>query len=200
MAKETFVLTLPLKVEKWQADILDKRYELLRQIYNMVQQKLLRQYIYFSQQKAFKACKGDFQLMREFFASHPFHFNGIKGRNGEPSDIKFPYTYESRSSSSGRRAPNGISDFVSKLGAHRIGEDKTLANFGINSSILEELGLHVMQTWKKRIYEPKSSRVSFKEFGDINSFGSRCKKGNFAGFTINLEKGHITFRSQGWHR
>lgn len=33
MAKETFVLTLPLKVEKWQADILDKRYELLRQTY-----------------------------------------------------------------------------------------------------------------------------------------------------------------------
>ena len=49
MAKETFVLTLPLKVEKWQADILDKRYELLRQTYNMVQRKLLRQYIYFSQ-------------------------------------------------------------------------------------------------------------------------------------------------------
>ena len=93
MAKETFVLTLPLKVEKWQADILDKRYELLRQIYNMVQQKLLRQYIYFSQQKAYKACKGDFQQIREFFASHPFHFKDIKGRNGEPSDIKFPYTY-----------------------------------------------------------------------------------------------------------
>ena len=197
MAKETFVLTLPLKVEKWQADILDKRYELLRQIYNMVQQKLLRQYIYFSQQKAFKACKSDFQKMREFFASHPFHFKGINGRNGEPSDIKFPYTYESRSSSSGRRAPNGISDFVSKLRSHRIGEDKTLADFGINSSILEELGLHVMQAWEKRIYEPKSSRVSFKEFGDINSFGSRYRGGNFIGFTINLEKYYITFNTNG---
>lgn len=197
MAKETFVLTLPLKVEKWQADILDKRYELLRQIYNMVQQKLLRQYIYFSQQKAYKACKGDFQQMREFFASHPFHFKDIKGRNGKPSDIKFPYTYESRSSSSGKRAPNSISDFVSKLWTHKIGENKTLADFGINSGILEELGLHIMQAWEKCIYEPKSSRVSFKEYGDINSFGSRCNGGNFTGFTINLEKGYITFSTNG---
>ena len=57
MAQETFVLELPLKAEKWQADILDKRYEYLRQIYNMVQQKLVRQYIYFSQQKAYRDCK-----------------------------------------------------------------------------------------------------------------------------------------------
>jgi len=39
---EEFVLTLPLKVETWQADILNNRYEHLRHIYNMVQRKLLR--------------------------------------------------------------------------------------------------------------------------------------------------------------
>lgn len=197
MAKETFVLTLPLKVEKWQADILDKRYELLRQTYNMVQQKLVRQYIYFSQQRDYKACKGDFSHLREFFASHPFHFKGIKGRDGEPSDIKFPYTYESRSSSSGKRPSGGISDYVSKLWNHRIGENKTLADFGINSSILEELGLHVMSAWGRRLFDPKSSRISFKEYGDINSFGCRYHKGNFAGFTINLEEGIITYNTNG---
>ena len=197
MAKETFVLTLPLKVEKWQADILDKRYELLRQTYNMVQRKLVRQYIYFSQQKEFKACKKDFSLLRDFFASHPFHFKGIKGKNGEPADIKFPFTYESRSSSSGKRPSGGISDYVSKLWAHRIGKDKTLADFGINGSILEELGLHIMSAWGKRLYDPKASRISFKEYGDINSFGSRYHKGNFAGFSINLEEGLITFNING---
>jgi hypothetical protein len=57
-----------------------------------------------------------------------------------------------------------------------------------------------MQAWEKRIYDPKSSRVSFKKYGDINSFGSRCKNGSFAGFTINLGKGHITFNTNGRQR
>lgn len=193
MAKEEFVLTLPLKVEKWQADILDKRYELLRLVYNMVQQKLVRQYIYFSQQKAYRDCK-NFEQRREFFETHPFHIKGVKGKNGELCDIKFPYTYRSRGGASGKRAPNGISDYVSKLWSHRIGQGKTLAVFGINSYILEELGLHIMKAWEDRLYKPKSKRVSFKDYGEINSFGSRNKKGNFAGFTIDLEKGHITYK------
>ena len=41
---EVFVLELPLQVEKYQADILNKRYEQLRQLYNYVQGKLLRHY------------------------------------------------------------------------------------------------------------------------------------------------------------
>ncbi len=197
MAKETFVLTLPLKVDKWQADILDKRYELLRQVYNMVQQKLLRQYIYFSQQKEYKVCGNDFSQKREFFASHPFHFKGVKSRDGKLADIKFPYTYDSRSSNSGKRAPNGISDYVSKLWSHRIGQDKCLVDFGINGSLLEELGLHVMKAWEDRLYKYKSKRVSFKDYGEINSLGCRNHKGTFAGFTINLEDGFITFNTNG---
>lgn len=196
MAKEEFVLTLPLKVEKWQAVILDKRYELLRQVYNMVQQKLVRQYIYFSQQKAYRDCKS-FEQKREFFENHPFHVKGVKGKNGELCDIKFPYTYKSRGGPSGKRAPNGISDFVSKLWSRKIGEDKTLADFGINSIILEELGLHIMRAWEARLYKPKSSRVSYREFGDINSFGSRKINTNFTGFTINLEDRYIAFNTNG---
>ena len=122
MAKENFVLTLPLKVEKWQADILDKRYELLRQIYNMVQQKLLRQYIYFSQQKAYRVCES-FQQKREFFASHPFHIKGINTKNGEPFDIKFPYTYESRSSGTGKGPPMAFPTMFQNCG--RIAWGKT---------------------------------------------------------------------------
>ena len=49
MAKEVFVIEFPLKVEKWQSDILNKRYEHLRQLYNYVQGKLLRQYKYLIQ-------------------------------------------------------------------------------------------------------------------------------------------------------
>ncbi|MBP3213569.1 MAG: hypothetical protein J6M19_01825 [Bacteroidaceae bacterium] len=199
---EFYVLTLPLKVEKWQADILDKRYELLRQIYNMVQQKLLRQYIYFSQQKAYRTCE-NFQQKRDFFASHPFHFKGINAKNGEPFDIKFPYTYDSRNIDTGKRPSNGISDYVSKLWSHRVGQDKTLSNLGINSYILEELGLHIMRAWGKRLYDPKSSHVSFKKYGDVNSFGSRYKKNKrsnrvtLPGFNINIEEGFIAYNANG---
>lgn len=55
--EEVFVLELPLQVEKYQADILNKRYEQLRQLYNFVQGKLLRQYRYFEQMNEFRACK-----------------------------------------------------------------------------------------------------------------------------------------------
>lgn len=196
MPNENYVLTLPLRVNKCHADILDKRYELLRQMYNMVQQKLVRQYIYFSQQKAYKTCES-FEQKREFFDNHPFHFKGIKGKDGELSDIKFPYTKDSRSSDSGKRPSGGISDYVSKLWSHKVGADKSLVDFGLNGSIMEELGLHVMKAWEDRLYKFKSKRVSFKDYGEINSFGCRYHKGNFAGFTINLEECFITFNTNG---
>ena len=53
---DVFVLELPLQVEKFQADILNKRYEQLRQLYNYAQGKLLRQYRYFEQMADFQAC------------------------------------------------------------------------------------------------------------------------------------------------
>ena len=63
---EEFVLTLPLKVESWQADILNNRYEHLRHIYNMVQRKLLRHYIYLSQQNEYRQCKDNDEKRIEF--------------------------------------------------------------------------------------------------------------------------------------
>ena len=55
--EEKFVLELPLKVEKWESDLLNKRYEYLRQIYNYAQSKLLRQFRYFEQMSEWKKCK-----------------------------------------------------------------------------------------------------------------------------------------------
>ena len=194
MAKETFVLTLPLKVEKWQADILDKRYELLRQVYNMVQQKLLRQYIYFSQQKEYKDCRKDTIKKGKFFADHPFFIK----IDGEPCEVKFPTWKKSN-----KTASNSIAKFVSKLGSYKLGPDKDLFDFGINSYILEELGERIMKAWEDRLYDFKTKRISKKEYGDINSFVSRYKKNNksgkicYPGFTINLEEGNITCNTNG---
>lgn len=88
MAKEVFVIEFPLKVEKWQADILNKRYEHLRSLYNYVQSKLLRQYIYFTQMQSYKKCK-TLKEKKTFFKEHAFHIKGILGRNKSPLDITF---------------------------------------------------------------------------------------------------------------
>ena len=196
MAKEPFVLTLPLKVEKWQADILDKRYELLRQVYNMVQQKLLRQYIYFSQQKEYKDCRKDTIKKGRFFANHPFCIK----INGEPCEVKFPTWKKSN-----KTASHSIAQFVSKLGSFKLGQDKTLSDFGINSYILEELGARIMKAWEDRLYDFKSKRISKKEYGDVNSLVSRIKikkdgKISYPGFTINLEEGYTTYNTNGRQR
>lgn len=98
---EVFVLELPLLVERYQADILNKRYEQLRQLYNYVQGKLLRQYRYFEQMKEYQACKNS-KEKREFIKNHPFHINGIVGRNKEPLDISF--------------SEYGIQGMITKLG------------------------------------------------------------------------------------
>ena len=82
------MLELPLLVEKYQADILNKRYEQLRQLYNYVQGKLLRQYRYFEQMKEFQDCK-TFKAKRDFLKKHPFQIKGVLGRNKELLDIFF---------------------------------------------------------------------------------------------------------------
>ena len=192
MSKENFVLTLPLKVEKWQADILDKRYELLRQVYNMVQQKLLRQYIYFSQQKAYKECGKDTKKKGKFFAEHPFFIK----IDGKPCEVKFPTWKKSN-----QTASNSIAKYVSKLSSYKLGQDKTLSDFGINSYILEELGARIMKAWEDRLYKFKAKHISKREYGDVNSFSTRIKKSDnkisYPGFTINLEEGYITYNTNG---
>lgn len=188
---EEFVLTLPLKVETWQADILNNRYEHLRHIYNMVQRKLLRRYIYLSQQNEYRQCK-DNDEKRTFWENHPITFKDFCDKNGNPAIVKFPYTYSHRSKDSGKKASNGISDFVPKFKNRNIGGGLTYGSLGINASILENLGLRIEQAWKKRLYDPKSKHISFKEEGDLNTFGCREKDG-FSGFVLDLQKMTIVF-------
>lgn len=50
-----FVLTLPLKPELWQQDILEKRFEINRQIYNALLDKAIKRYRQMVQTKAYRA-------------------------------------------------------------------------------------------------------------------------------------------------
>lgn len=181
---EEFVLTLPLKVEPWQADILNKRYEHLRRIYNMVQRRLLRQYIYLSQQEVYRQCK-DNDEKQTFWENQPITFKDLCDKNGNPAIVRFPHTYYTRSKASGKRTSNGIPDLLPKFKNRNIGSGLTYASLGINAAILENLGMRIEQAWKRRLYDPKSKHISFKEDGDLNTFGCRYCKG-FSGFVLDL--------------
>ena len=153
---EVFVMELPLRVEKYQADILNKRYEQLRQLYNYVQGKLLRQYRYFEQMREFQDCK-TFKAKREFIKAHPFHINGVLGRNKKLLDIHFD--------------EYGILGFVAKLGQKPIGSGKTYTDTGISSTILANLSANIWSAWNKKLYDYRADRISFKRYGGLNTFG-----------------------------
>ena len=184
---EVFVLELPLQVEKYQADILNKRYEQLRQLYNYVQGKLLRQYRYFEQMKEYQACK-TFKEKRDFFRSHPFHIDGILGSNKELFDITFD--------------EYGINGFVGKLGKKQVSAGVTYADLGITSTLLDRLSLAVWAAWEKMLYDYHARRVSFKKYCELNIFGSRKKtngsgKKMFSGMELHLEKMEIAIKLNG---
>lgn len=181
---ENFVLELPLQVEKYQADILNKRYEQLRQLYNYVQGKLLRQYRYFEQMKDFQACKNS-KEKKDFFRTHPFHIDGILGSNKELLDITFD--------------DYGINGFVTKLGLKHINKETTYTDIGINSAILAKLSDNVWSAWNKVLYDYKAKRVSFKKYGDLNSFGCGKKtngsgKKVFSGMELHLDRMEVSVK------
>ena len=141
--KKMFVVELPLKVEKWQSDVLNKRYELIAKIYNYAQKKLLRQYIYLTQMDEYKKCKTK-KDKSVFFKNHPFYFKGIT------SKITF--------------SKYDVTAFVENIIKKNVSSDKTYKDFGINTSITECLGKHVWSAWEKKIYGT-GKKVSFKNKG-----------------------------------
>ena len=184
--KEVFVLELPLKVEKYQADILNKRFEQLRQLYNYAQGKLLRQYRYFEQMKEFQACT-TFREKKDFLRSHPFHVNGIVGSNGELLNITFDEF--------------GINGFVEKLVQKQVGKNMTYADLGFTTNILDHLSAGIWRAWDKMLYDYHAKRVSFKKYGELDSFSSRRKvvrgKVYFSGMELHLDTMELSVKLNG---
>ncbi len=60
-----FVLTLPLKTESWQGDILEKRFEINRQIYNALLGTALKRYRQMAQTRAYREIQKALEAERE---------------------------------------------------------------------------------------------------------------------------------------
>ncbi len=183
---EVFVLELPLQVEKYQADVLNKRYEQLRQLYNYVQGKLLRQYRYFEQMKEFQACK-TIREKRDFFRSHPFLINETLKGNKTPLTVSFD--------------EYSIKGFVEKLAQKPVGPNMTYADLGFTTPILDHLGASIWAAWDKMLYDFKAKRISFKKYGELDSFSSRRKlvggKVYFSGMEVHLDTMELAIKING---
>lgn len=182
MKNEIFVLEMPLKVEKWQADILNKRYEYLRQIYNFVQGKLLHQFRYFEQMEDYKACK-TLKDKHAFINDHPFYIKGINDKNGNPQPITFNKL--------------SISSFAEKLAKRQIGKDKTYIDVGINTNMIKEQTFNLWSSWDKYLYDYSAHRVAFKKKDELNIFRYGKKGGGFNGMTVNLQKMEVSIKTNG---
>ena len=184
--KEVFVLELPLQVEKYQADILNKRYEQLRQLYNYVQGKLLRQYRYFEQAKEFRTCK-TFKEKKNFFKSHPFHVNGIFDSSKGLLNITFD--------------EYGINGFVEKLAQKSVGPGMTYADLGFTTYILDHLSASIWRAWDRMLYDYQAKHISFKKYGELDSFSSRRKvvrgKVYFSGMELHLDTMELSIKMNG---
>ncbi len=183
---EVFVLELPLQVEKYQADILNKRYEQLRQLYNYVQGKLLRQYRYFEQMKEYQACK-TFKEKRDFLKSHPFQINETLKGNKTPIQVSFD--------------EYSIKGFVEKLVQKPVGPNMTYGDLGFSTNILDHLSACIWAAWDKKLYDFKAKRISFKKYGELDSFSSRRKvvggKVYFSGMELHLDTMELAIKMNG---
>ena len=183
---EVFVLELPLQVEKYQADILNKRYEQLRQLYNYVQGKLLRQYRYFEQMKEYQACK-TIKEERDFFKSHPFQITEILKGSKTPFTVSFD--------------EYSIKGFVEKLAQKPVGSNMTYADLGFTTYILDHLGASIWAAWDKKLYDFKAKRISFKKYGELDSFSSRRKvvggKVYFSGMELHFDTMELAIKMNG---
>ena len=183
---EVFVLELPLQIEKYQADLLNKRYEQLRQLYNYVQGKLLRQYRYFEQMKEYQACK-TIKEKRDFFRSQPFQINETLKGNKTPFTVSFE--------------EYSIKGYVEKLAQKLVGGNKSYADFGFTTLILDHLGASIWAAWDKKLYDFKAKRISFKKYGELDSFSSRRKVVRgvvyFSGMELHLDTMELSIKMNG---
>lgn len=169
-----FVLELPLKVESWQADILNVRFELMRRLYNYALRILLRHfYYYIEQRKDFRSCK-NLKEKSEYIKQHPVTIKGITDKKGQPKSIFF--------------SERSIKEFVTQLIKQDIGSGKSYLDFGINSTYAECIGANLWAAWNKWLYEKKCRKIHYKKKDCFNTISVRKKNKYFGGMNLDLEQ------------
>lgn len=146
--KSIYVVPFQMKVEKWQSDILDKRFATLTTIYKDLQRKFLRKFNFLSKRKDYIEASKTFKGKREFFMNYSEPW--IKIKKGKRTEGTYkPFT------------EFGFISYSSKF----LGN---VSNSGINSSILSSIARSAWKSWEKMFYG-NGRKINFHD-KEINSY------------------------------
>lgn len=120
--KSLFVVTFPLKTEKWQEDRIDKILRMLTVLYNDKQEVLLSRYIHLSHSPEFKAAKNEGKIAFSKFLQN----NGFS---------KF-----------------GVEKVFADASLSKSVSNEHLYSHGINSYIIQELSHRAWSAWEKKLF------------------------------------------------
>lgn len=77
----------------------------------------------------------------------------------------------------------------------------TYADLGFTTNILDHLGASVWAAWDKKLYDLKAKRISFKKYGELDSFSSRRKVVRgvvyFSGMELHLDSMELAIKMNG---
>lgn len=163
MANAISVITLPLKVEKWQADIIEKRFELCRSVYNAM--------LGYERKKYRKLIRlPEYVAAKEVVAEH--YQNGEKDKNGKVK--KTPELKEALDTINSLYKEYGFSEFSFGKDCTRFYQvfkqniPATIANRSISAP---------MWTAFDKLLYGDGKDIHFKKRGSFDSVVSDCKSG-----------------------
>lgn len=178
--RNIFTITFPLYVEEWEADVIDRRLECLRHIYNNVQGKLIKYCRYLERFKAFREAKNGVDKLQFIIEHHS------------------PYSF----------CKSDIIKMMSAAYEQQVGSGKTYRDLGISYNIANFLGYSAWFAWNRYFYG-NGKNVLLRKPGEQNVIGSFCDNVdgkmyaggfvlNFADMTVSMkingrQKGHAEY-------
>lgn len=179
-----YALSFPLQIQKWQADILNKRFSVLSLIYDSFQKKMKRKYYYASQSKKFKeAEKSGKKYWKSTFFKKEYketYVRKIGAKKGE-KDQYFPFT------------EFGFGQYILKFGP-------SFSNCGINSKILQSIASYAWKAWDKFL-SGDGNTIRYHGTDEINTYKIGICNKKFIGIddSMILSKNIIGINVNGRH-
>lgn len=154
MKEQYFTVEYPLIVEKWQADVLDKKFEVARKLYNELLSKTLKKYSEITKTRKY----------RELTASIERDENGVAKKTKENKGIwaKINKIYKDN-------------DFTKYGFGSMMAELYQRYNTSLDSTTANSISVNLWVAWEKFLFG-NGKKVHFKKYGDVNVLQGKSNK------------------------
>lgn len=154
MKEQYFTVEYPLIVEKWQADVLDKKFEVARELYNELLSKTLKKHNEITKTKKY----------RELIASIERDENGISKKTKKNKDIwaKINSIYKDNNFTR-----YGFGSMMTDLYQRY--------NTSLDSLTANSIAANVWTAWEKVLFG-NGKKVHFKKYGSVNVLQGQSNK------------------------